>query len=148
MIVEFKKKSILAEDILVLRCGAFCLIKTAHEDVGRDLSVKACRKSNQALAVLPQQGLVDAGFVIKTFEVGLGDKLHEILIATFVLTQNDQMIGSAARGIAILVIGFRNVHLATNDGLYAGFGSVRSGRYSRCRDDDGYEYVATERGSR
>jgi hypothetical protein len=72
--------------------------------------------------VLPQQGLVDAGFVIKTFEVGLGHKLHEILIATFVLTQNDQMIRSAARGIAILVIGFRDVHLATNDGLYAGLG--------------------------
>ena len=51
MIVELKKKSILAEDILVFRCGALCLIKTAHKDVGRDLAVKACRKSNQALAV-------------------------------------------------------------------------------------------------
>ena len=79
--------------------------------------VQARGKADQALAVFPQQCLVDAGLVIETFEIALGDKLHEILIAAFVLAQDDQMIRSAARGIAILVIGFRDVHLAADDRL-------------------------------
>ena len=96
VIVDLKKKPILAEDVLVFRCGALRLIESAHQHVGRDFPVQACGKSDQAFAVFPQQCLVDARLVIEPFEVGLGNKLHEILIAAFVLTQNDQVIRSAA----------------------------------------------------
>src|SRR5207253_10393639 len=36
-------------------------------------------------------------------------------------TKNDQVIRTARSGIAILVIRLRDVHLASNDGLHAGF---------------------------
>jgi hypothetical protein len=72
--------------------------------------------------VLLKQGFIDSRLVIEAVEIGFRHQLHKILIATLVLAQNDQMVRPAARRIAILVIAFRDIHFAADDGLDPSFG--------------------------
>ena len=77
-------------------------IRLAVQDQPRYLSPHAARQGDQAAAVPAQQLVIDAGLVVKPFDVGKGGELEEILIALRVSgQQHDVMVagGPLAAGL-------------------------------------------------
>ena len=86
----------------------------------RDLACQTGRQSDQALAVLPQQGKVYAGLAVKALQEPHGDQIAQIAVARFVFAQQDQMARIIVHAVDAVCYGARcDIDLAADDGLDA-----------------------------
>ena len=86
----------------------------------RDLARQTGRQSDQALAVLPQQGEVYAGLAVKALQEPHGDQIAQIAVARFVFAQQDQMARIIVHAVDAVRYGARcDIDLAADDGLDA-----------------------------
>ena len=74
-----------AEYSLEAACKRFCVLIPALQKQLRYVARKACGKAYESLVILLQQIIIYAGFVVEAVHECNGGKLHEILIALFVL---------------------------------------------------------------
>ena len=92
VVLEFEIKVLFAEDVLVFQRGLFCVFIPALQEQPWNLSGQARRHADQALAVLPEQFLIDTGFVIKALQISGSYQLHEVFIPLSVAGKKDQMV--------------------------------------------------------
>jgi hypothetical protein len=96
-----------------------------------DRAAQAGGERDETLAVLGEQVVVDARFVVEAFEEAGGDQLDQIVVALKRFAEQNEMIGAARttfhfvavriRGgffTAIVAAALGEVNLATDDGLY------------------------------
>ena len=106
---------VVAEHLLVPLDDFIDLFHVAGKDGARDLTRHAGGAADQALVVLLQHLMADAGTVVHALDVRRGHDLHEVLVALVVLRQQDQVV------IALLlhpVVPHRHVRLAPDDRLH------------------------------
>ena len=97
--------------------GVFILPVPQHPG---DLPRQARRQCDEAPAVLPQQGQVDAGLDIKALRPGHGHHVGEVAIALLVLAQQHQMAALGVEFMDLVKPGAasgRHIHLTADDGL-------------------------------
>ena len=82
---------VLPEDPLKPLDATLCLLDIPIKDVLGDLPAEASRGYDDALMVLLQQLLVDAGAVVVAIDPGARDHLDEVLVAGEVLSQQDEV---------------------------------------------------------
>src|ERR1700745_2825981 len=63
--------------------------------------------------------MVHSWLVIEAVEKAGGNQLNQIAIAFFILSEQDEMVRPLCIAAAILMIIGRDIHFATDDGLYA-----------------------------
>jgi hypothetical protein len=83
-----------------------------------DIAAQTSRERDQTLGVPRQQVFIDAGLVIKPFEVTGRDQLDQVAVAFLVLTQQHQVV--VAIGVALNVVTLlRDVYFAADYGMNA-----------------------------
>ena len=106
------------EGIFIPSCRLPGFIEPVLLDKRGEFAAAAGRKPDKALAVLCQEFPVYARPVVKTLEVGGGDKLDEIFIPGLVLRQQDEVVRLFIGGGPAGAAGRRQVRFAADDGFY------------------------------
>ena len=119
LVLHFEEEISFAENI-AQAVGAFLglIVFFGEQRVGH-FAAQAGGKRDQSFAVLGEQLVIHAGFVIEAVEISGGNELDEILVALFVFAEQHEMVRAFRAGAAIFVIVRRDVHFAADDGLYA-----------------------------
>ena len=129
VVLKLEIKVLVPEDVLVVKGRFLGIVVPPLEQKTGDLAGEACRHADKPFAVLSEQFLVDAGFVVKSFEVGLGNELNEVLISLFVPGQKDEVVEAfivLARRPCFFEAGTgSHVHLAADDRLDPCFGCLQ-----------------------
>ncbi len=92
VMLDFQKEIFFAEKFDIAARGRFGFVEFFVDYQPRDFALDASRHGNQSLAVLGQQFVVHAGFVIKTFQMRLGYQFDQVFVAQFVFGQQHQVI--------------------------------------------------------
>ena len=93
VVLELEVEIVLAEDLLVLEGGPFCVVIPVLDEERRDLAAQAGRQADEPFSVRSQQFLVDPGLVVEAFEVGGGHELDEVLVPLPVAGEENEVIG-------------------------------------------------------
>jgi len=103
VVLDFEVE-ILAEDVAIFGDGRTAALLVLAQQPLADLALEAGAEGDQPLVMFAQQGAVDAGLVIKSFQISGRDQLHQVLVAGHVLAEQDQMkSGAAGAGIGLLL---------------------------------------------
>ncbi len=122
VLLEFEEEIVLAEDLVVPVDAAAGGVKLVLLDQARHLGRQAAGGADQALRVLGKEFLVDAGVVVKAFQLGSRGDLEQVLVAGLVLGQEQQVGGLAVfLGVVLLHGAGGHVGLHPDDGFDAGF---------------------------
>ena len=115
----------VAEPLLVPTGRLGRSIIVAVGDQAWNLGGRTGGKDNQALAKLLKDLFIDAGAVVKSVHMGLGDQLHQVSVPGVVPGQQDQMVGAALGGVLVeaAVVGY--VNFTADDGFDANFPARR-----------------------
>ena len=114
---------VLAEDFLVPPGGLPRPRGVARAERARDLGVETAREHEQAGRVLGEQLLVHARLVVETLQVGLGDELDQVPVASEIAHQHGQVVGALVATVLGAALGppaGGDVELAAHDGLDPG----------------------------
>ena len=93
------------------------VIHTARGNQARHFRRGAPGKADKPLVILFQQFVVNAGAVVKAFQMPLGHQLHQVAVPGIVPGQQYQMIGAAFRAAAVVAAVVRHIDLAADNGL-------------------------------
>lgn len=118
MVLNFQEKIVAAEEICIF-VGEFeaFVITIGHEGF-IDIAAEAGGEGDEAFGLLLEQVFIDAGLVIKAFEVGGGHQVDQIAVAFLVFAEQYQVvvpIGIGARFVALL----GDINFAADDGVDA-----------------------------
>ena len=86
---------VLSEDILVFLNGLLCSGYPFPLDQVWDLAAYARRKTNEPLAVLTQNLLIDSGRVVESFQIARRHQLDQILVSRLVFNEQNEVIRPA-----------------------------------------------------
>ena len=89
---QLDEEIVFAEDLLVLADRPRRRAPVAAGQRSRDLTLQAPGQADQALRVLPQEGLVHARAVVETREIGFGHETDEIPVTRLGRGQDRQVI--------------------------------------------------------
>ncbi|MGD0783892.1 MAG: hypothetical protein ABSA30_13645 [Candidatus Aminicenantales bacterium] len=120
---ELDEETAPVEDRGVCGGGLFRLLGQSAAELIGDLAAQAAGQGDQPGVVPGQQLLVDAGTVVKPFEVGLGQEDAQVAVAGLVLDQEEEMVmGRLPIPVFLVETAARgDVDLAAEDGLDPGF---------------------------
>ena len=120
MVLKLHKNVVVPEDILQRQEGFLRLFRLVIEQPFVQRPGKARRTANKAFMEFPQGFHVHAGLVIKTFQMGPGYQLDQVLPAGFIFRQQKKVRIFAAPGKLFFHADGRGgkVHLAAEDGLH------------------------------
>ncbi|OQC05535.1 MAG: hypothetical protein BWX80_02008 [Candidatus Hydrogenedentes bacterium ADurb.Bin101] len=106
-------------DVLVQRLFRF--FRLSRQQHAGNASVKTGRRRDQSLMVFFQQRDIDARFIVPAFQVGLRTQLAQIVVALFVLAQEQEVVAGflAAFGRFIEPVCGRHVYFAPQNGFDA-----------------------------
>ena len=115
---------VLQLDVEVARLEAACellgpldrVVELAVVEQLRDDARDACRRADDAAAVLLQHAERGARLVVEVVDVRFADQLHQVVVALVRLSQQKQVEELGLRVLAQLLVG-GEVHLAAVDGL-------------------------------
>ena len=121
VVLKFEIKSFLAKYLLVpVKCVARFIMVFTHDRL-RNFAGEASAKGNNAFLVFFKQFLVDAGLVVKAFEMCGGCKANQVFVAGFVFSEQQEMVvailAGTAVGLAVKPAAGCNVHFTANDRL-------------------------------
>ena len=92
MILHFQKEISLSKNILIPKCGSFCILVHSSCKIFGHLACQAGAESNNSLMVLFQNLNIYPGFIIKAFYKAFGNNLHQIAVALIIFCKKHQMI--------------------------------------------------------
>ena len=122
VVLEFQIEIFDAERLLEPVHRGAGLVQLVLLNQLRNLACQTARKGDQAGLLLRQEFLVDARLVVVALQVRCCRELDEILVAGFVLRQQDQMVidvPAAAAGLFVQSAARRDIHFAADDRLDA-----------------------------
>ncbi len=115
---------VLAEDVAEITGDALRLVQAVLEDARLHLAAQAGRQGDEALAVLAEDVLVDAGLVVEPFGEARRYQLREVREAHGILGQQHQVVARVARSAGIHAVlqalftgGVLGLELAVEAGL-------------------------------
>ena len=116
----------LAEDLVILPGRCFGPFEVPFEDPVGDLSVQACTRGDEPLAVRCQEFLVDARSVVESLQKSGRGEFHQISVTLQVFGQYDQVTCRLPRSLGRFVEPAlrRHVEFAADDGLDPGLVSL------------------------
>ncbi len=118
VILEFEEEVPLAEDFFVLARDGLGLVELVHGERLADFTLRAARQADEPLAVLAEEVLVDAGFVIEALEVGDGGEFEEVAVALFGFAEEHQLVLAVVDARPLVgVLLERDVGTLADDGL-------------------------------
>ena len=120
VVLNFNKEIIPAKNLQIILQGLFRPVHIATENPGRNFPRNAGAEANNAIMILTQQFFVYTGLVIHALNIGLGNQLHQILVASFIFSQQNKVIVLCTIHLKILpTIPGSHINLAANNGIYA-----------------------------
>jgi len=122
VVLEFEVEVFLPEDLFEPIDCVTCFLEFAVGDACRNFTGQASGQCNQAILMIFENVLVDAGFVIVTVQMGIRDQFDQIFIAGFVLGKEDQVIVdflAPNAGFFLQAAAGGHIDLATDDGFDA-----------------------------
>ncbi len=102
VVLQLEEEAIFAEDLAVHAGGLARQVPVVDFERLGHLAAETGREADQALRVLGEVFVVDAGPVVVAVEMRVGDQAAEVLVALPVLGQQDQVEGLAV-GLALFV---------------------------------------------
>ena len=112
---------VLAEDFFVPLNGLGGSFFVAVEDMLRNFPDHARGRADEPFMIFFYDFVAHPRAVVHTFDVGLGDDFHQVLIAFVILGQKNQMIVfRVGLVLQVVVVASGYVYLAAYDGLYRG----------------------------
>ena len=118
VILDFQEEIALAEEGFHFAGVLLRLGDAAVQQKLVEIARKAGRQADQALVVLGEQLIIDAGAVIKAPGEGLAVQVHQVFVARLVFAQEDQ-VAVFALGIDLFVHVGAHVHFAADHGMDA-----------------------------
>jgi len=117
--LHLQEEAARLEDVAVLAGGGPGAVHVALVGEARDLAAQAGGETHQALRMLPEQALVDAGVVVEPLRVGHGREVAKVGPPLGVLREQDQV---AAHPLASVrpALGAGHVGLHAQDGFHPG----------------------------
>ena len=120
MILYLKEEIVLAEYIEKLKRLSFCTLVIPVQEHPLSVAGKAARQADEALAVLPQEVLVDPRPEVEAVDITLRDDLDQVAVTLLILGKQDQVTRVAVLARFLVVHGpCGSVHLAADDRLDA-----------------------------
>ncbi len=92
VVLQFQVEIARSKSIFVPAENPFCSVQIVVSQCARDFPCQTGRSANQPFSVLCQKLLINAGVVIKTFQLRNRGNFEQVLIAGHVLCQEQQMI--------------------------------------------------------
>ena len=89
---ELDEEVVLPEDVLVLAHGAARRVRVAAGERAGDFPLQAAGQGDQPFRVLAEERLVHARAMVEARQVGLGDELHEVLVARLRRGENREVV--------------------------------------------------------
>ena len=105
----------LAEKRLHLERVLFRVLHAPLQQQLGQIAAETRREADEPLGVLPEDVVVDAGFIIEAFRESGADELDEVVIAGLVFAQQNQVTVLARRAVLLKAVG-ADVDLAADDG--------------------------------
>ena len=120
MVLQLQIEMIRAEDLRHFQGVVFGVFVFPVPQHPGQLTGQTGRQGDQALAVLPQQLHINAGFDVKALCPGHGNHIGEVAIALFIFTQQHQMAALCVKFVDLVkpgaVLG-RHIDFTADDGL-------------------------------
>src|SRR3990170_6942531 len=111
VVLKFEEKSPVRKYARILLCRRVSLLDLAvHREV-RHLALKASTEGYEPLVIFHEEFLVNAGLVVKTFEIGLREEFAEVMIALYIFNEEHEVVRALASGARRNLFG----HLAGRD---------------------------------
>ena len=83
---------------------------------------RKCRpKERPARLLYSEKFLIHARFVVKTFQVGAGNQLNQVLVAGLVFRQQNQVVVVLSPGVRLVRLFWCDIDFTADDRLDAGF---------------------------
>ena len=82
---------IITEDVFVPLNDLFCLLHVVSENCLRQLAIHTAAQADQSFAVLLNEFVTDARFVVIAVNIGFRNYFHQVLVAAIILGQKHQM---------------------------------------------------------
>ena len=122
MVLDLQVVVIPIEDIQVFQHGLLGGFQFAPEQVAGHFPGDAGGQADEPFAVLAEDFFIDPGFIIEAFHFADGYQLHQVLIASLVFRQEDQVVELVPGFQAFVQVGpGGDVHFTADDGLDPGF---------------------------
>ena len=124
VILNFEEKIARPEDFGIFLRQRHRFINRSLGAGFRDLAFQTGRQTDQPLAVLPENLLIDARLIMEALQMADGNQMHQIIVALVILRQQNQMQIIGLSAVAMIHPFAGDVHFATDDRLNACFLSL------------------------